>query len=63
MHLRHLHLQRRRLRPLLRHVCELPSSDADYLQNPKPPYPSMSKKLNEQGTVIMRVLIGADGLP
>ena len=42
---------------------ELPSSDADYLQNPKPPYPSMSKKLNEQGTVIMRVLIGADGLP
>ncbi len=42
---------------------ELPSSDADYLQNPKPPYPSMSKKLNEQGSVIMRVLIGADGLP
>lgn len=23
----------------------------------------MSKKLNEQGSVIMRVLIGADGLP
>lgn len=42
---------------------ELPSSDADYLQNPKPPYPPMSKRLNEQGSVIMRVLIGADGLP
>lgn len=42
---------------------ELPSSDADYLQNPKPPYPLMSKKLNEQGSVIIRVLIGADGLP
>jgi periplasmic protein TonB len=42
---------------------ELPSSDADYLQNPKPPYPLMSKKLNEQGSVIMRVLIGADGTP
>lgn len=42
---------------------ELPSSDADYLQNPRPPYPPMSKKLNEQGGVIMRVLIGADGLP
>ncbi len=42
---------------------EQPSSDADYLQNPKPPYPSMSKRLNEQGSVIMRVLIGADGLP
>jgi protein TonB len=42
---------------------EQPSSDADYLQNPKPPYPPMSKKLNEQGSVIMRVLIGADGVP
>jgi protein TonB len=42
---------------------ELPSSDADYLQNPKPPYPPVSKRLNEQGTVIMRVLIGVDGLP
>lgn len=42
---------------------ELPSSDADYLQNPRPPYPAVSKRLNEQGTVIMRVLIGADGLP
>lgn len=42
---------------------ELPSSEADYLQNPKPPYPPISKRLNEQGTVIMRVLIGTDGLP
>ncbi len=42
---------------------ELPSSDADYLQNPKPPYPPVSKRLNEQGSVTMRVLIGADGLP
>jgi len=42
---------------------ELPSSDADYLQNPRPPYPPVSKRLNEQGTVIVRVLIGADGLP
>ena len=44
-------------------AIQLPSSDADYLQNPKPPYPPMSKRLNEQGTVVMRVLIGADGLP
>lgn len=41
----------------------LPSSDADYLSNPKPPYPPMSRKLNEQGKVVVRVLIGADGLP
>ena len=41
---------------------ELPSSDADYLQNPKPDYPPMSKRLGEQGTVLVRVLIGVDGL-
>ena len=39
----------------------LPSSDADYLQNPKPPYPALSKRLGEQGKVIVRVLIGVDG--
>jgi len=42
---------------------QLPSSNADYLQNPKPVYPSMSKRLGEQGKVIVRVLIGTDGLP
>lgn len=41
---------------------ELPSSNADYLQNPKPPYPPISKRLGEQGKVIVRVLIGVDGL-
>ena len=41
----------------------LPSSDADYLSNPKPPYPPMSKRLGEQGKAVIRVLIGADGLP
>lgn len=40
---------------------ELPSSSADYLQNPKPPYPSMSKRLGEQGQVVVNVLIGFDG--
>ena len=42
---------------------ELPSSDADYLQNPPPVYPAMSKRLNEQGQVIHSVMIGVDGLP
>jgi periplasmic protein TonB len=41
----------------------LPSSDADYLNNPKPPYPPMSKRLNEQGNVMVRIYIDADGLP
>lgn len=42
---------------------ELPSSDADYLQNPKPRYPPLSKRLREQGQVIHSVFIGVDGLP
>lgn len=40
---------------------ELPSSNADYLQNPKPAYPPISKRLGEQGKVVVRVLIGPDG--
>lgn len=40
---------------------ELPTSEADYLQNPKPAYPPMSKRLGEQGRVVVRVLIGVDG--
>jgi periplasmic protein TonB len=44
-------------------AVQLPSSNADYLQNPKPAYPALSKRLGEQGKVIVRVLIGADGVP
>jgi periplasmic protein TonB len=40
---------------------ELPSSDAQYFQNPKPAYPAISKRLGEQGKVVVRVLIGPDG--
>lgn len=40
---------------------QLPSSDADYLQNPQPVYPAMSRRLGEQGKVVVRVLIGVDG--
>ncbi len=39
----------------------LPSSDADYLNNPAPAYPRMSKRLGEQGTVVVRVFINAEG--
>jgi protein TonB len=42
---------------------ELPSSDASYLHNPAPAYPAISKRLGEQGKVVVRVLIGADGAP
>ena len=44
-------------------AIQLPSSDAEYLQNPEPKYPENSQRLNEQGTSTIRVLIGADGLP
>ena len=42
---------------------ELPSSNASYLQNPTPVYPPISKRLGEQGKVVVRVLIGRDGSP
>jgi len=40
---------------------ELPSSQADGLNNPKPAYPLLSRRLGEQGQVIVRVLIATDG--
>ena len=49
--------------PALSSVVQLPSSNADYLQNPPPPYPPISHRLNEQGRSTIRVLIGADGQP
>lgn len=39
----------------------LPSSDADYLNNPPPTYPRMSRRMGEQGTVVVRVLINVEG--
>jgi periplasmic protein TonB len=42
---------------------QLPSSSADYLQNPKPRYPPLSERLGETGRVIHKVMIGVDGRP
>ena len=44
-------------------AVQLPSSNADYLQNPKSAYPPISRRLNEQGRTTVRVFIGADGQP
>ncbi len=49
--------------PPLPAKVELPASNASYLQNPAPVYPPISKRLGEQGRVLVRVLIGADGTP
>lgn len=35
--------------------------DADYLDNPKPLYPHASRRLGEEGKVVLRVLVSADG--
>lgn len=35
--------------------------DADYLQNPKPVYPPMSRRLGEEGKVVLRVRVSAQG--
>lgn len=35
--------------------------DADYLQNPKPSYPFLSRKLAEQGKVLLQVTVTAAG--
>ena len=40
---------------------EPPSSAAGYLQNAKPSYPALSRRLGEQGKVVLRVLIGVEG--
>ncbi len=39
----------------------LPSNQADYLNNPQPPYPALSLRLRESGKVMVRVLIGRNG--
>ena len=44
-------------------VLQAPSSNADYLQNPKPPYPPMSARLGETGRTVYKVWIGVDGKP
>jgi protein TonB len=44
-------------------TVQLPSSNADYLQNPKPPYPPLSSRLGETGKTVYKVWIGVDGKP
>ena len=40
-----------------------PKFDADYLNNPKPAYPSISRRLGEEGVVMLRVYVNASGQP
>ncbi len=38
-----------------------PRFDVDYLNNPAPAYPPLARRLREQGTVMLRVHVDADG--
>jgi protein TonB len=38
-----------------------PRSDAAHLNNPKPVYPAVSRRLKEEGTVVLEVFIQVDG--
>ena len=37
--------------------------DAAYLNNPAPPYTSLSRRMGEQGTVLLKVQVSAEGRP
>ena len=47
--------------PTLPTRIELPFVAAEYLRIPKDAYPALSQRLGEQGRVVIRILIGADG--
>ncbi len=40
-----------------------PQFNADYLNNPAPRYPALSRRLGEQGRVLLRVFVDDRGLP
>jgi protein TonB len=42
-------------------ASSLPNAQALGLNNPAPSYPKLSRRLNEQGQVVIRVYVGADG--
>jgi protein TonB len=38
-----------------------PRFDTDYLDNPKPPYPPLARRMGEEGRVVLRVRVTPDG--
>lgn len=40
-----------------------PAFNADYLDNPAPAYPALSRRTGEEGRVLLRVFVEANGLP
>ena len=44
-------------------VSSPPRFNADYLDNPKPVYPRLARRMGEEGKVVLRVQVAASGLP
>lgn len=44
-------------------VITPPAFSATYLRNPPPAYPASARRNGEEGTVLLRVLVGRDGAP
>jgi protein TonB len=40
-----------------------PRFNADYLNNPAPAYPALSRRMGEEGKVVLRVFVNERGLP
>jgi protein TonB len=40
-----------------------PNFNADYLNNPPPLYPALSRRMGEEGKVVLRVFVNEHGLP
>ncbi|OYY50807.1 MAG: hypothetical protein B7X95_03000 [Methylophilaceae bacterium 17-44-8] len=47
--------------PIVEEKIEPPRFGVAYLNNPQPDYPSMSRRLGEEGRVLMKVLVASDG--
>lgn len=41
----------------------MPQFDVDYLDNPAPKYPALSRRMREQGVVLVRVFVSPEGRP
>ena len=51
-----------KIEPVVEDVIEPPRFGVSYLNNPAPDYPAMSRRAGEEGRVLMKVLVSAEGL-
>lgn len=50
-----------KVEPVVEEKVEPPRFGVAYLNNPQPDYPAMSRRLGEEGRVLMKVLVSGDG--